>query len=257
MFFAIFCIQAAIGRIGIKFNMWVSFEVSTVVVVAFLFGPLEAMIYGFTADSLGVFISGSGPWMLFYAIQYPITALIAGSFADIFYRQKNKEKINKYLYYLIYQLIIVLIVSLAFTAPYYGVEINDGQIPWAAVVSSSVISITLLELIFIYLIRKENNENVMLITLILATLFINRIINGYLISSIGESFLWGNGWETYPAILLLDIFKSSYLVPINTLITFGFIVGSFFAVEQTSGKEAYLFQEIYYKNKNIKNVENM
>lgn len=249
MFFALFCIQAAIGRIGIKFNMWVSFEVSTVVVVAFLFGPLEAMIFGFVADSLGVFISGSGPWMLFYAIQYPITALIAGSFADIFYRQENKEKISKHIYFAIYHLLIALLVALSFTAPYYGVEINNGELPWAAVISSCVISIVLLEAIFIFLIRKENSINIMLITLLFATFFINRIINGYLISSIGESFLWGNGWETYPSILLLDIFKSSYLIPINTLLTFGLITGSIFAVEQTSGKEAYLFQEIYYKSK--------
>ena len=119
----------------------------TIIVVGFLFGPLEAMVYGALADVVGVLIAGDAP-MFLYALKYPLVGLISGSFGML-YRQK--KDINHNIAFGISQLPLTALIIV----PFILTGTNDAAIGFAKVAphiiyTTGAISFVLIEALAFY-----------------------------------------------------------------------------------------------------------
>lgn len=85
VFFSIFLIQAFITRVAsssanvMKFNL----DIITIILVGFLIGPLEGILYGFITDSLRVLIVGWN-YQILSMMSFPLMGLISGYMGDMY-----------------------------------------------------------------------------------------------------------------------------------------------------------------------------
>ena len=232
LFFAFFLIQAAIGRYGNVTSLWISFDGITVTVIGFLFGPLEAMLYGVIADTTRTFMLG-WTWLMYYAVAYPMSGLIFGSIAYWYKNTKQKENIK--LWTILFQVIVLFVIVLGFAAPYFGVELNGGNtLPiWQA---ATVVSIAMffLEWLFIHYYRRKDKQDICLLSLLCAAFVLGRTVDVYVIRAIGDSMKYYSGWAAYVPNLLFDMFKESYLLPLNLLFAYSLIKITIFASKQVN-----------------------
>ena len=119
----------------------------TIIVIGFMFGPLEAMVYGALADIVGVLISGSAP-MFLYALKYPLVGLISGSFGMLY---RYKKDVNHNVAFAISQVPIVALITTSFIIT----GTNEAAIGFTKVASHTIyatgaVSFVLIEGLAIY-----------------------------------------------------------------------------------------------------------
>jgi uncharacterized membrane protein len=74
-----------------------------IIAIGFIFGPLEAMVFGSLADIIGTLMTGFMPLPI-YALKYPLIGLMAGVAGDFY---KSNIKTNKILNLILLQIFIL------------------------------------------------------------------------------------------------------------------------------------------------------
>ena len=225
-FFAIFLIQNAIWipLSHLPVIPW-SMDSVTVIAIGFLFGPLEAMVYGLIADIFGALISGWAPLPI-YMLKYPITGLVSGVLGDVY---KSKFKIKDSYSFVLLQVIIAIFVITPIVIMNTNQEaLDESGVSEALVYSAAAISFVLFEMLGIYFFKKKDNKQFMLFVFVALAAVISRIVTGWLIQTMADTYYWGYPFEIS---LLARIITSSYLTPATALISYGIISSSFYAMK--------------------------
>ena len=225
-FFAIFLIQNAlwIPLSHLPVIPW-SMDSVTVIAIGFLFGPLEAMVYGFIADLFGALISGWAPLPI-YMLKYPITGLVSGVLGDVY---KSKFKINDSYSFIILQVVIaIFVVTPIVIANTNQDALDESGVSEALVYSAAAVSFVLFEALGIYFVKKKDKKQFMLFVFVALAAVISRIVTGWLIQTMADTYYWGYPFELS---MLARIITSSYLTPATALISYGIISSSIYAMK--------------------------
>lgn len=232
LFFSIFIMQSYFTMLmGVPPVIPFSLDSLTIIVVAFIFGPIEGIIYGFTADLSRVFING---WsiQLLPLLFYPLTALLSGAFGRTYFY--SKKDFTKKQSILITQILIFTLLAFSIGAGYTSKIISDETIDdkfYIGVIIAGTITLVFLEALLIWFYNnKIENPNIRLFTFVFIINVLTRIIFGWFLRSYSQYIYWGYLFETQ---ILLRIITSSYLIPAMTLVSFSVIKASIFAMTQT------------------------
>lgn len=239
IFFSIFIIQSFVGANTI--NVWISFDVVTIIIVSFLFGPIEGLIYAIAADWTRVLIMGYNP-QFYYAIQYPFTAILSGFIG--MYIGKNKNESNKKIQFITVQGLIILVMSGSLSMMLFNFSGGEWRnVPefWEIILSSSLL-FACLEFFYIWFFVKHKDKQTNIVTALFIICFLNRIINGIVIKTIGDTYWYLSSYQAFINLLTIQIFKSSYLIPAQILISWTLISASIFAANQVSNKKNFGIQ---------------
>lgn len=229
-FLSFFLIQTFLLMPLMKLPIPFSFDSITTITVAFIFGPLEGILFGWVADSLRVLINGWS-YQILPSLLYPMIAIISSCFGMLYFQKKN---INKNKSILIFQLAVIslflIMLSLEFvliTTSAFD-EYNKNGIFYSTL-TTCVISLIFMEIIFIYLQTTEkSNKDLFLFVLLVCVAYLDRIIE-LIIRPFTEYF---TGFaKIYSIALLTRILSSTYLIPTVSITSFILIKTTIYVLE--------------------------
>lgn len=232
LFLGLFLLQAYLSQIfssvGISGGQIpFSLNTVTVIVIGIVFGPTEGILYGILADTLSVFIKGYS-WDPLNALIYPLYGSLAGIGKEIYY--KFKKNTSKNFSIIISQVPItsILIASLIVASNSEALERAD-VVSWIPYTFGTLVFV-LLEIALIWFYIKEDKEKLFLFMVIIFTTIIGRIIGGWYIRSLGQTL-----WTSTPIELIImgRIITTSYMTPINAIISYWVINASLYAIKIT------------------------
>ena len=231
MFFALFLLQSFITSFqALDKFIFLSLDSATVVLTAFLFGPIEAFFYALIADTTRILIVQGWIWQLLYALQFPLLGLIAGNIALKYKKTKTTETTEKssfeakpYLHFVIIQFIFIALFL--FSAIYGYMNKTDLKgIIYSSLVITSFFSIVFYEGIFFFLLKKKNYDQILLLEYLLLIAVFYRIIFGDIYSSLADANLWA---PSFKYVFIPRLLKSSYTIP-------SYIISWFFLINLSS-----------------------
>ena len=90
LFFGTFIIQSLFTRfVGSAPIIPFSLDTITIIAVGFIFGPVEGIVYGITADLTRVFINGWTP-MLLPSLSFALLGLFSGMLGRLYFKKGNE-----------------------------------------------------------------------------------------------------------------------------------------------------------------------
>lgn len=208
-----------------------AFESVWVITVAFIYGPLEGILFGWVADSLRVILNGWA-YGLLPSLMYPLVGLISG-IAGYIYR--NKENISKN-QTIIYFQIMMGIVILGSIPAMFGVHYYWGELDGKGMSESAFLGITiptvvlmfaLMEGIFFWLIKTKNKKDDLLLFMILSLAALSDRGMELVIRPFTQYF---TGYDQiYSIALITRIISSVYLIPTVALASYGIVKVTYIA----------------------------
>ncbi len=235
LFFSIFMIQAFITRIMPEIGDLIPFSLDsiTVMTIGFLFGPIEAIIFGFAADFARTLINGWTYQILAGSI-FPIIGMISGIFGrkfqkinsdlninnlnEDFIKTKKIDKTilsNKIFNIFIFHTILFLFLVLNIYAIKYSLN-NNKNIEINFIIISTSILIFFVESIYFYIFFKKS-EDLNLILLILVSVVLSRAVTGFLIRPFSMYFYYGLPFKSE---IIKRVVTSSYLIPSKIIVLY-------------------------------------
>lgn len=216
--YGIFLIQAFITKVMPETADLIPFSLDTITIIAvgFLYGPIEAIIFGAVADISRTIINGWTPQLLPFFI-FPITGLIAGIFGDLY--QNRQKKSNLIFESLIFQATILLFCFITVLVGFLASdEIKEG-LSKTLVFILTPLFLLLIEGIYIYTIFYDRGNFTLLLYITIVQI-LARIITGYIIRPYSMYFYYG-----FPlnAEIIKRVITSSYFVPANIFFSYWFV----------------------------------
>lgn len=213
-----------------------SFESMTTITVGFLFGPIEGIIFGWIADTLIVLIHGWS-YQLTPSLMMPMIGLIAGITGIIY---KNKDEMKKWKTIVLFQatLLILMLLMLVTTLTLVDVVGDYGVGHWYAPNAekmasltpiSTVVTILLVEIIFFFLIKsKKSSRDLFLFSMVLVASILERILE-LGIRPFTQAY-YNEGMD-YFIELYIRLLRSTYLIPVVAITSFGLIRATMFVLD--------------------------
>ncbi len=245
LFFAIYILQSYLTLLQTGDNLiLVNFDSASIILLAWIFGPLEGFIYAVIADNSRVLLLG-WLWQVLYALEFPLIALIAGTLGQIYHKQINQAAQkeaesslflkHKYLYFAIIQLIILATylgsVLIAYLNPSY---LPDGLV-FNLLTITSLLSAVILETIFFLLLYKRKYQQLYLLFFLFIIAVSFRWVIQIHYSTVADRNLWA---PVFGEIYLARIVKNAYLIPM--MVSIWFLLISFLeSTLQRSGKNRW------------------
>ena len=241
IFLTFFTIQTYLFAPLIKLPIPLSFNSIWVIAVAFLFGPLEGMLFGWVADTLGVIINGYS-YELLPSLIYPMIALIAGITGLIYFSDKGITKNQSIimLQVVILLLLIILVPSMIYLSSHWDEIINNKthghhysgpgiEVIMPIVITSFIVMSLITEGLFFWFLKVEDKKtDLILFTVLCISAFAERGIS-LMIRPFSQYF---SGYEViYTVSLLTRIISTTYLVPTVALTSFAVIKFSQIAIK--------------------------
>lgn len=192
----------------------VSLDYVPIIVVGFLTGPLEAILFGFISDSI-ILLSHGWIWQFFMAIQKPLIGLMA--WLSLYFYSKNIKFKYEFLLLIVF-LWIVLVTSclLIFLMPSSAYVPTDNlSFVWGSF--SMLVLSFLITLFTLFHLKKEKSENIHLFIVISFLMYLSRMVNSWFFSSLAMYQLYSVPFELG---LVSRIITTSFIAPINIWITF-------------------------------------
>lgn len=242
IFLGMFIVQAFCFKPFLELPIPFSFDSIWVIAVAFIFGPLEGIMFGWIADSLRVLING-WTYQLLPSLMYPIIGLIAGITGYIY---SNKDTINRKTMIISFQFLMVTVFLITIPALlginylWDNITINNvfdqhygysGISKIATIITTLIVVIIifiLMEVIFVWFIRSEKRkEDLLLFMLLSISAFADRGME-LVIRPFTQYF---SGYEQiYWVSLITRMISTTYLVPTVALTSFWLVKASRFAM---------------------------
>ncbi len=228
MFFALFLLQSFLTSFqALDHFIFLNFDSATVILIAFLFGPIEAFFYALIADTTRILIVQGWIWQLLYALQFPLLGLIAGNVAFKYKKMKTKENVSQnnnfqkhiFLDFFFIQGMFLLLFFFSAIYGYLNRDILKG-IVYQTLILTSFFSILFYELIFFLLIKRNQYEKIALLKYLLFIAVIYRLILGNIFSSVADVNLWA---PSFKYVFIPRLLKSSYIIP-SYLLTWYFLI---------------------------------
>ncbi len=209
--------------IGTEFH--ISLDYIVPITVGFLYGPLEGIFFAWTADTLNVLIHGWS-YSILSSTLLPMIGLISGIFGILYEKIKDNGK-EILLSTIIVQLSIVFclltLISMLIVSIFTNLTLldpNDKIIMYYMFFSISIILFILLETVYFYFLYKKDKKNLLLFSLVLVTTIISRTL-GSVVTPFQGYFAGFS--SNYLISLLSFILHSSYVIPLEALISYFFI----------------------------------
>ncbi len=230
IFLGIFLIQSYITLPMIEGIIPFSLDDVVIVVIGFMIGPLEAIVFGFVTDTTRTFINGWS-YQVLPSLIFPLTGLIAGWFGELYRRDyKNKEEIKNsdksflakmFSYdFIIFQFIVFTFALFTMITPTFINNSVYEDLNKTLIICSSILSFILLEFMFIYLMffsKRQSTLEIRILLYITISLIISRILTGWIIRPYSMYFYWGYNFNFQ---LISRIATSSYLIPIKIITSY-------------------------------------
>ncbi len=230
IFLGIFLIQSYITLPMIDGIIPFSLDDVVIVVIGFMIGPLEAIVFGFVTDTTRTFINGWS-YQVLPSLIFPLTGLIAGWFGELYRRDyKNKEEIKNsdksflakmFGYdFIIFQFIVFAFALFTMITPTFINNSVYEDLNKTLIICSSILSFILLEFMFIYLMffsKRQSTLDIRILLYITISLIISRILTGWVIRPYSMYFYWGYNFNFQ---LISRIATSSYLIPIKIITSY-------------------------------------
>ncbi len=230
IFMGIFLIQSFISFPMIDGIIPFGLDDVVVIVIGFMIGPIEAILFGFITDTTKTFING-WTYQLLPALIYPLTGLIAGIFGEIYRTNLKRKKdvnnselkVSKKLMsfdFISFQVITLLFVLFTMITPTFIRNDVYEDFNKILVLTSSIVLFTLLEITFIYLMffsKKETTFDIKILLYVTISIILTRIITGWVIRPFSMYFYYGYDLQFQ---VISRIATSSYLVPIKIIISY-------------------------------------
>ncbi|BDU67829.1 MAG: hypothetical protein TYPL_4820 [Candidatus Tyloplasma litorale] len=231
-FLAIFLVQAFLTKITADIPFLPSVDSVTTIVVGFIFGPLEGILFGWIADSLNTLIHGWS-YEVLPSLMFPMIGLISGLFGVIY---KKVQDIPIWKSILIFQVIAISLLFIMIPLEIFltNVNINGNSISeeeFQKALFFSITSFIFIELMMLYIrYYKLNGKEIILLMLILCVSFSERMME-LVIRPFTQYF---SGYEkSYLLALYTRILRSTYLIPLVAIISFLLIRLTQFAMKNT------------------------
>ena len=233
LFFAIYILQSYLTLLQSGDNfILVNFDSASIILLSWVFGPLEGLIYALLADNTRILVLG-WLWQLLYALEFPMIALIAGTLGQIYRTQIKKAKTDtsdnsslflkhKYLYFGIIQLIILATYLGSILVAYFNPSYLPDNLVFNSLTIISLISAVILETIFFLLSYKQKYYQLDLLFFLFIIAVIFRWVIQIHYSTVADRNLWA---PVFGEIYFVRIAKNVYLVPM--MITVWFLLISF------------------------------
>lgn len=233
LFFAIYILQSYLTLLQSGDNfILVNFDSASIILLSWVFGPLEGLIYALLADNTRILVLG-WLWQLLYALEFPMIALIAGTLGQIYRTQIKKAKTDtsdnsslflkhKYLYFGIIQLIILATYLGSILVAYFNPSYLPDNLVFNSLTIISLISAVILETIFFLLSYKQKYYQLDLLFFLFIIAVIFRWVIQIHYSTVADRNLWA---PVFGEIYFVRIAKNAYLVPM--MITVWFLLISF------------------------------
>ncbi len=232
LFFAIYILQSYLTLLQAGDNfILVSFDSASIILLSWVFGPLEGFIYALLADNTRILILG-WLWQLLYALEFPMIALIAGTLGQIYRNQIKKIKVDatnnslflrhKYFYFGIIQIIIFATYLASIVVAYLNPSYLPDDLVFNSLVIISLISAIILEVIFFLLLYNQKYRQLDLLFFLFIVAVIFRWVIQIHYSTVADRNLWA---PVFGEIYFVRIIKNAYLIPL--MITVWFLLISF------------------------------
>lgn len=240
-FLAILIVQTLIDVYVPSFPGMPSFESMTTIAVGFIFGPIEGIIFGWTADALIVLLHG-WTYQILPGMMMPMFGLIAGLMGMLF---RNKDSLSKWKSIVIFQvtmiilMIIMLVTSLTIVDVVGDYRVHeDGSTGYgyidakkASIIApiSCSVSIVILEIIFfVMLYKKVASKDIYLITLLLVCAILERTIE-LVVRPFSQAYYYS--YLNYFIEFYIRLLRSSYLIPCVSITTYALIKTSMYVLD--------------------------
>ncbi len=201
-----------------------SFEALTTITIGFLFGPVEGIIFGWTADFLIVLINGWA-YQILPGMMMPMTGLIAGLIGWVYW---NRNEFKKWVSISIFQVVLLLMMIIMLITSLTIVDISNGytggwqhidleKLSIIAPISCSI-TILILEGIFFYLLFKGiDTRELFLLTLLLAVAISERTVE-LVVRPFSQVYYYSG--MIYFIEFYMRLLRSSYLIPTVTITSY-------------------------------------
>ncbi len=240
IFLTFFIIQAYIFAPFIRIPVPFSFNSIWVIAVAFLFGPLEGMIFGWVADTLGVVINGYS-YELLPSLIYPMIALIAGITGIIYFSDKGVSKNQAIIMFqsVIILLFVLLVPSMIYLSHNWDAIVNNKayggpysgpgiEVIMSIVITSFVVMGLIMEGLFFWYLKSEDKRGDLILFAVLCISALAERGTSLIIRPFSQFFA---GYESiYTISLLTRIMSTTYLVPTVALTSFAVVKYSQMAI---------------------------
>lgn len=196
----------------------ISFDYIPILIVGFLLGPLEGILFGVLTDSILVLLNGYA-WNFFLAVQKPILGLIGAGAAYIYHNEKFKISNFTKIFILetsLFSLSITSIVLLSLSNPEEYSKALVGSILFILIVSVLIVNV------IFYFIYKNDKKNLDIFVISMMMVLISRLINSLILTPIGMQILYGH---EFIVSLLPRVVTMSFWAPINGLLIYYLLKG--------------------------------
>ncbi len=248
LFFSIFIIQSFITRFMPEIGELIPFSLDSITVMAigFMFGPIEAIIFGFVADFTRTLING-WTYQLIAASIFPIIGLLSGMCGRIYLKsndldinlskindkeikQKKYEKPilnNKTINIIIFHVFFGLFIASSIFAIEYSISLNKLPVDEIFIFIFVPLLVVLTEIIYFYIFFKKPKDLSLILLIMIATV-LSRIITGYIIRPYSIYFYYGSPLNM---AIITRVATSSYLVPSKIIVLYFVLKSSLNSIE--------------------------
>ena len=199
----------------------ISFDYIPIIMIGFIFGPLEGMLFGIMADSIILLIQG-WPWQLFMAVQKPIIGVLGSLAALILSKnifKKDWVKIT-FIQCTIFWIFIMTIIFLLITPDNNKIPTDNLGFVWG-VIGWGIGTIIIMESLFFY-IMKYKKQDLDLFSISFLIIVIARIVNSWILTSIAQNNYYGIPFDIS---IISRIITTSFAAPINAFVLYWLLKG--------------------------------
>lgn len=213
-------IEGLIGK-----QLHISFDYVIPVVVGFIYGPLEGIIFSWITDTLNVVIHGWS-YSVLSSLLLPTIGLVAGV-AGIFYEKwKGTDKEILYSTIIIQisvffcLIVLVSMILVSTLTPMILISKKDSNTIYYIFGAMSLVLFSTIEFLYFYFLKNKSRDNLLLLSMVLSSMIIARTL-GSIVTPFQGYFV---GYSAnYFVSLLSFILHSSYVVPLEALLSYFFI----------------------------------
>lgn len=240
-FLAIFVIQAYLTAVLIPSfggTQLIPFSIDsvTVITVGFIFGPLEGIFFGATADLINTFLIHHWAFELLPFFTFPMIGLLAGFFGRSYFNNNRSEVFLTTDFFIFQAVVLFIVISFIVVVP-IALTVQKTAFDYQKYLLISapllgIISVAFLELIF-YLLWKNpeiSSQNLNLFVIITLIYALSRIYGGLIIRPFTQYYYFGHPYFLSLTERLID---SMYLIPIGAVTTWLVVKASIFALNNT------------------------